>query len=377
MQDEHLKKILDTEEKLKKEQAKFSTLINSLGEAVIVINRRGKITFYNAATLDLLDVHEGIFDQSFDKILPLVDKDGQKQYPVKEVLKNSRVVIRDDLILDKDKERIDLYVNITPITDGTIKVGALALVRNISKQKTLEVQKDEFISIISHELRVPIAVVEGDLSTAMMPGFAEIPEKAQKLLANARQNLIYLSNLLQDLTSLSQAQKSLLDIEISIVKPKELVGELQKDFAVKTAHSDIKIETEVNDNLPELKTSRQRLKEIIVNFLTNAIKYSGKGKIVTLKAKPSPKIKKGVEFSISDQGIGISNEDQKQLFEKAFRSDDEEAQKVKGTGMGLYICKKQAERIGAQLWMKSKFRKGSTFYIEIPINIDKKQTFKS
>lgn len=376
MKDKNLAKILNVEKKLKKEEAKFSTLINSLGEAVFVVDHNGVISFYNAAALDFLDVHNGIFDQSFNKVLPLRDKDGKKTDPLKEVLKNSRVSVRDDLITTKDGKRVNIYLNMTPITEKLAKAGALILVRDISKEKSFEEQKNEFISLISHELRVPLAVVEGDLSTALLPGYAKIESKAKKLLDNARQNLIYLSGLLQDLTSLSQAEKSLLDIEISIVRPRELIEEIKKDFSMKIEKSDVRLKVLIDNNLPDVQTSRQRIKEIIINFLTNAIKYSGKGKLVKLEVQNISKPINSIRISVTDQGIGISKQDQKKLFEKAFRSEDEEARKAKGTGMGLYICKKQAERIGANIWFESELRKGSTFHIEVPVKMTQK-VFKS
>jgi signal transduction histidine kinase len=369
MKDKHLTKAIETEKKLKKEEAKFSALINSLGEAVFVVNPVGKITFYNAAALDFLDIHDGIFEKSFTTILPLTSKDGAKIKLLDEVLKKSRVVIRDDLLSARGNNKINIYVNINPITEGTKILGALILVRDVSKQKNLEEQKNEFISLISHELRVPLAVVEGDLSTALLPGYAQIEEKAKKLLENARQNLIYLSGLLQDLTSLSQAEKSLLDIEISVIRPKELISEIKKDFSMRVEQSNARLKVDIDNDLPDLRSSRQRIKEILVNFLTNAIKYSGEGKLVTLRAKVKDA---SVQFSVTDQGIGISQSDQKKLFEKAFRSEDEQARRVKGTGMGLYICKKQADRIGAKLWFESKFRHGSTFYLEVPKEISQK-----
>ena len=109
-----------------------------------------------------------------------------------------------------------------------------------------------------------------------------------------------------------------------------------------------------------------------MNFMTNALKYSNrKNSTVELRISPSKMYQGGVCFSVSDSGIGMKKKDQAQLFTKFFRSENPQAQAVKGTGMGLYISKKQADKIGATISMESTFGKGSTFSLDVPHNAKK------
>lgn len=368
--------IISSDALLRREQARLITLVNSLAEAIFVVNPQGEIVLYNAAALDLIDTHQEITGQPLTKALPLTDSQGRPFNPVDEILTKSTITLtREDLIFKTGDRSLNLFVNASVIDQNGVKTGALVLARDISKQKTLDNQKDEFISIISHELRSPVAVVEADLSTALMPKVATLPSKTRKLITNASQNLQYLSNLINDLSSLSAAEKSLLNIELSYVEPAELVGQLVENFKKRAEAKGLSFQVEITASLPAVHTSRQRVEETLVNYLTNAIKYSGNSKVVKIIARPSIKIKDGVQFSVVDQGLGISEKDQKQLFKKYYRSSNERALKIKGTGMGLYITKKQAEKIGGQVWVESKLGVGSAFYLEIPRQIRTTETF--
>lgn len=356
-----------------REQAKLSVLINSLSEAVFIVDRVGKIVLYNGAALELLDTHADILNRPFDKLLSL---QGPKRQPVDVValaIAQAKLVIRDDLVYHAGKHIVDVHVTANPIINNGQAEGILVLMRDISQQKTLQDQKDEFISIISHELRTPVAVVEADLSTLLVPGFAQLPDRVLKLVRSAQGSLVFLQGLLQDLSELSQADRSVLNIEVNQIEPVAIINEVIKDLNPKAQAAEIEVKTEVADDLPAIFSSRERLKEILVNLLTNAIKYSGDGKTVVVTAHPSIKMQGGVQFSVSDRGIGMSQADQKQLFAKFFRAENEATQRIKGTGMGLYISKKQADRIGAKIWLESKLNVGSTFYLEVPAKIPSEQ----
>lgn len=358
-----------------KEQNKLKILINSMTEAVFLLDRTGRVVLYNGAALELLDTHEDILGKPISSALPL--EDGSKKSVDLAALyrKEQKLILRDDLIYRSRSHVVNIYATINPVVENGLSEGALILVRDISRQKTLAAQKDEFISIISHELRTPVAVVEADLSTLLVPNFVTLPDKALKLVRSAQSSLVFLQNLLQDLSDLSQADRSVLDIELNEIEPVEIINEIIKDLHSKAEETGVVLHSEVASNLPVVFSSKERLKEILVNFVTNAIKYSGQGKNVTLVARPSIKIQGGVQISIVDQGIGMSLSDQKRLFAKFFRAENAATQKVKGTGMGLYISKRQADRIGAKIWLQSKLGVGSTFFLEVPPKIPGEHKF--
>jgi PAS domain S-box-containing protein len=356
---------------LQKEQSQLRTLVNSLGEAILAVNVKGEITLYNAAALELIDSHNEPNGQSLQKVFGIVDAKNQPVDIVSAVIREGKIVTRDDVFLQRDSDgQIPLYVLITPINEQGEIVGAIIMARDIAKQKTLQAQKDEFLSVVSHELRTPVAIVEADLSTVLLPGYTELPEKASKLLRSASQNITYLSGLLQDISDLSHSERLVLDVELQSVDCQAIAKELTDDFKSRAEKAGLELRLETDNGVTGIVSSSQRINEILVNFLTNAIKYSaGVGKTINFRLAKSSEYEGGVRFDVQDEGLGISEEDQAKLFTKFYRSSDPTVQAIKGTGMGLYITAQQAKKIGGHISMHSELKKGSTFSLDLPARV--------
>ncbi len=357
--------------KLQAEQDKLLALVNSLGEAVFAVDTHGKITLYNAAALDLLDSHGDILKKDFNTILPLIDKDGKSVEVLGTVLSGGKMVTRDDLHTGPEAKKVDLYVMATPVNEAGEYVGAIVMARDVSKQKNLQQQKDEFLSVVSHELRTPVAIVEADISTVLSPHFvAKVPDNVVKLLKSASQNITYLSGLLQDISDLSHSERMVLDVELKNIEITNFTKSLCESMQERAKAEGLELKMALNLKDEKIFSSEQRVQEILINFLTNAIKYSAKvGKTISLTVQPSQKFTGGIEFTVQDQGIGISPSDQKKLFHKFYRSANSKVQAIKGTGMGLYITQEQAKKIGGEIRMESELGKGSIFYLDLPASI--------
>lgn len=349
----------------------LSSLVNTITDAVFLLDNNGKILYYNGAALELVDTHLEIRNKYLSDIIKFYDGSKKRVDPVKLTLKSSKLFISDDIVISQAGKQLQLYVTSATIKTGSHSTGAVLMARDISAQKTLDMQKDEFLAVISHELRTPIAVVEADISTALMPKFAKIPIKTKKLLESAYYNLELLSNLLQDLSQLTKADQSLLDTEVKPIQVNSLLRGLVNDFKDQAAKSNINIKLVLARKLPSIMSSESRIREILVNYLTNAIKYGAEGKKVIIEAMPSDNIIGGIKFSVTDFGLGISREDQKNIYSKYFRADAIKAKHIKGTGIGLYITKKQADKLGAKVWFESQAGKGSTFYLEVASIIER------
>ncbi|MBI2797753.1 PAS domain-containing protein [Candidatus Saccharibacteria bacterium] len=359
------------------QNARMRTLVNSLAEAIIAVDPRGLITMYNSAALELIDSHADILGESLQEVLPL-SRDGSPVNIWPPVVSTSGIVVRDDLILQRKTGTINVYIAATPIIDQGQTTGAIVLARDVSQQKSLESQKDEFLSIVSHELRTPVATVEADVSTVLTPGFTKLPEAALKLLNDAHQNILYLSGLLQDISDLSHSQRLVLDTELRRINASSLVNRLVGDFTDRAKNKGLSLKTYFEDNLPEVTTSEQRLEEIMINFLTNAIKYSApKGKEILITARKSKLLLGGLRLCVVDQGLGISDGDQRRLFKKFYRANTAEVQQISGTGMGLYIVARQAKQIGARLGFRSAVGKGSAFSIDLPPAVPPEKVMKA
>lgn len=362
--------LADTSKQLDTERQRLLALLNSLADAVIAVDESGRVTHYNGAALFLLNTNTNITGNNISGLLPLKDTDGHHIDLLQVAANQPGILRRADLMLaTSENTAMNLDLSISPVRMSGDKRssgnGYIMVLRDITKQRSLQQQRDEFISVASHELRTPLAIAEANLSTALLPGYAKIEPKAMHLLEQAHGNIIFLSDLIRDLTTLSRADQGALSVDLKLIRPEELVEQLLGDYRAEAENKGLEIITKVTDNPSPVLTSEYRVHEILQNFITNAIKYTPKGS-VTLGASPSHDINGGVIFSVADTGIGISRADQKHLFSKFYRSEDFRTRQTGGTGLGLYITTKLAERLSAKIWFDSQLNHGSTFYLEVP-----------
>lgn len=235
--------------------------------------------------------------------------------------------------------------------------------RDITHEKSLEEERDEFISVISHELRTPIAIAEGDISNAQLLANKRGSHiDITQALEEAHQQVIFLSNLINDLSTLARAERGKLEVNSTGINVTNLIESLAKNYEMEAESKHLKLITDISPHLELLYTTELYVREILQNFITNALKYTPEGSI-TLRAQPKDE---GVEFQVSDTGIGISRNDQDKVFNKFFRSEDYRTRQTSGTGLGLYITAKLASLIKAKLSVESQLNEGSTFSIYVP-----------
>jgi two-component system phosphate regulon sensor histidine kinase PhoR len=353
------------------EHERLISLINSMADGVIAVDEHQAIAIYNGAALNILDVNGDLQGKSISKLLKVIDPHN-KPVDIEHLIKSTQTPMtdRDLRLLYPNNETINLYISIAPVHLGfgvKGQRGHVLLLRDITHEKSLEEERDEFISVVSHELRTPIAIAEGNISNAQfaVSKDSDIPEAIKESLRAAHDQILFLSGMVNDLATLSRAERGKLNIEVEAINIVELVNDLVQNYEPSANQKGLKLLAHLDPDLSLLKSSRLYVREILQNFLTNAIRYTQEGS-VTILAKPQAK---GVLFSISDTGIGIGKTDKAKVFDKFFRSEDYRTRQFSGTGLGLYVTKKLAHLLKAELNLESELNKGSTFSVYVP-NVD-------
>jgi PAS domain S-box-containing protein len=350
------------------EHGRLVALINSIGEAVIITDLNGNISIYNGAALDLLNTNISVTGKKFSDVVRLFTNEAKFYDIIEEAITSKKVIKREDLhFFTNQKETINIYVSISPIRSGISEQatsGFIIILRDITSEKTLDEERDEFISVTSHELRTPIAVAEANISTALLPQFSSnVDPKMQELLTQAHQNILFLSGLVNDLSTLARAERGSLKLKLKTLDPVDLLKQLYQTYLDEAKSKNLKLNINIVGKIPQIYNSELYMQEILQNFITNAIKYTLTGSVtLAVKALNS----KGVVFSVKDTGIGIPKADQKRIFTKFFRSENFRTRQTRGTGLGLYITIKLAEKIKAKIHFESRLNHGSAFYIEVP-----------
>jgi len=349
------------------ERQRLTSLINSMADGVIAIDEKKIIVIYNGAALNILDVNSTIFNKPVDQVLKLLDKNKQPLSTVALIDSiKTAFSTRDYLINYPDGSVINLYLSIAPVHLGYGYAGAqghVVLLRDITREKSLEEERDEFISVVSHELRTPIAIAEGNISNAQF-----LVEKTGDLnqikdaLKQTYDQIGFLAGMINDLATLSRAERGRLEVEVEDINAHDLINDLVTSYGPQAEAKKLMLKSEIDPALEILHSSKLYAREVLQNFVTNAIKYTETGS-VTIGAKPRDK---GILFWVQDTGIGISKSDQDKVFDKFFRSEDFRTRQNNGTGLGLYVTMKLARLLHAEINMQSELNKGSRFDIYIP-----------
>lgn len=349
------------------EHERLNSLINSMIDGVIAVDEKTHVALYNGSALNILDRNDSITGKSLNDILDVIDNNNQT-VDMQSLVKATKVatVNRDLRLKYSDGSTINLYLSIAPVHLGYGQEGQrghVLLLRDISREKSLEEERDEFISVVSHELRTPIAIAEGNIGNAEF--ILEKTGNMQQIkdaLKQAHDQTLFLASMINDLSTLSRAERGVLKVEVEAINVHDLIMDLARNYEAEAAQKNLKLHTHISPHLEMLQSSKLYVREILQNFITNAIKYTESGS-VTIGAEPA---EKGVNLWVEDTGIGISIGDQERVFDKFFRSEDFRTRQNNGTGLGLYVTMKLARLLHANISLHSELNKGSRFTIFVP-----------
>jgi PAS domain S-box-containing protein len=256
-----------------------------------------------------------------------------------------------------------------PLKDAEGRVtGVIKYAKVVTEQKKLEDQRraveqfrNELISLASHEIRAPLTSIRGYAET-LTNGAANLdPEEFREFVQIIDHESQRLETLVTDLLDMSQVDEGKLRLDPGPCALAPVCEEAIRVTVGASSRHDVK--SHVPPDLPQIRASRERVRQILVNLLSNATKYSPDGGTVTLTAGTVGGV---VRVSVSDEGIGIPEDAQERLFTRFYRVRAPETADVQGTGLGLYICKVIVEGYGGRLWAESRPGDGSTFHVELP-----------
>jgi len=253
---------------------------------------------------------------------------------------------------------------LVPVQDASGRVQGLVLsLMDTTERKKLDQLKDEFIGLVSHELRSPLTVITGAVNTVLTEGERLSTEETRQLLQDAAWEADSLSHLLGNLLELSRVQADRLFLHIAPISVKNVLqGTVEKVRRQSSVHQFL---LDLPKELPSVYADQLRLERILYNLLENAVKYSPKGSKIQVSVKPQEDY---LVFCISDQGIGISPADQDKLFGPFQRLENSQVDAVKGAGLGLLVCRRLVEAHEGQIWVESEPGRGSTFFFTLPLS---------
>lgn len=357
---------------------KSEVVINAIADGVIALSGQGVIQLINPAAQQIIGWgKQDALSLDYKSVLKLVDKNDHEVTPAndpvtKALADNKEVNTHDLSLITNSGKKILVSVIVSPV--GQPGEGVIIVFRDITLERREERQQAEFISTAAHEMRTPVASIEGYLGLALNPATAQVDEKARDFINKAHESAQHLGNLFQDLLDVSKADDGRLSNNPKVVDVVEfthdVVEGLRPKAEQKGLHMLFKPQPDDDEKAGERRLNpvyysnvdNDHLREVIANLTENAIKYTPSGDIVIDIGGDNDH----VTISFADSGIGIPKEDQGHLFQKFYRVDNSDTREIGGTGLGLYLCRRLVETMNGRIYVDSEYKKGSTFYVEIP-----------
>ena len=355
-------------EEVVERKEELESIIESVYAGLIVVGRRGRIMQMNPSARTML----GLDNQD---VQGLAMEDVIKNEIVIAVLSqslNENVEVAQEVDIgghNPSEEKI--YQVQTALVKGEDQsiIGVVAIFNDITEIRSIERMKTAFVSTVSHELRTPLTAIKGFISTLLTDtdGYYDIDTK-REFYTIIDTECDRLTRLISDLLNVSRIEAGrALQLNLKPVKLNILIEKVvtaQKSYDTK---HDFAVEIE---ELPDVTADEDKLDQIFTNLISNAIKYSPRGGMITIRGKREDE---SVLFSVSDQGIGIPKEHQNKVFDRFHRVDNRDTREAGGTGIGLFLVKHLVDAHHGDIWIDSEVGKGSTFTFRLPINSESQE----
>ena len=354
----------------------------TIHDGILIVNKDGVIKFINPAAVEMTGCEkpENAINLDYALVMKFEKSDGTRVDDnnnefLTAVRTNQEFESRDFVLISKQADKkTPIALRMTPSGDG--RSDRIVTFRNIAKELEEEGAQTEFISTASHEMRTPVASIEGYLGLALNPQTATIDARARQYLESAHNASQHLGNLFRDLLDVTKLDDKRIHTHLV---PLELTGFVKKfsdEYIPKFKEKNINYSFGADsmkskrfaggkaiDQVVYTFADVDFLGEILANLVENAIKYTPEGGAIWVNVQGDGD---RALINVTDTGIGIAAEDLQHIFQKFYRADNSQTRTVGGTGLGLYLVKQRVEAMSGRVWAESAFGEGSTFYVSLP-----------
>ncbi len=355
-------------------------VVKNLHEGIIITDKSGTVRMVNAAAASLIGLNDASKATGLDYglILKIESKEGRElsdnENPLVQSMKSSQPLDNfiGRIITDSPAKRPPVAISMV-IADGLAQ-NRIIIMRDVTKELEDEGEQTEFISTASHEMRTPVASIEGYLSLALNPQTATIDDRARGYLNAAHAASQHLGKLFQDLLDVTRLEDGKIRPNFTPEEMSALIETLTMDHAIEA--KDAKLNFRFGSSDPTTFNQPRRIsqvvygfvdvnfmREIMDNLISNACKYTPAGGSIYVNVRGDGD---RVLINVTDTGIGISASDLDHIFQKFYRADNSDTRTIGGTGLGLFIVKQRVEAMGGRIWAESAFGEGTTFYVSLP-----------
>ncbi|MCA1991109.1 MAG: response regulator [Coleofasciculus sp. S288] len=375
---DHAKRLAEATFQQQETLAYLSAIINNLADGLLVTDTRGKISHWNPALsamfnlqgIDLINRDcEDFFSHELAELVAITKEYSREVFTAEVKLVGNRfgkavatAILRESLSNNP--------------SDSCI--GSVILIRDITIEKEVDQVKTDFISTVSHELRTPLTsilgfakIVSKKLEDTIFPKVQAPEAKTQRAIKQVAQNIDImvsegerLTKLINDVLDIAKMEAGRIDWNMQYFSAHELIERATSATFALFEQKGIELIIDVQENLSDILGDRDRLLQVVINLISNALKFTDEGSVTCRASCTDDEI----TISVIDTGIGIPEADQPKIFEKFKQVGNPLTDKPKGTGLGLSICQQIVKHHGGKIWVESQLGQGSTFSFTLPLN---------
>lgn len=343
------------------ETAKLAAIVEYSNDPIISMTPEGVITSWNrSAERTFGYTADELLGKSILTIVP-PERHAEEAEILARLERGEHIAQFETQRLTKANKLLDISLTISPVKDASgIITGSSKIARDITEKKQAERRKNDFIGMVSHELKTPLTSTRSYIQVLLIEARKRNSDAfVVNALTRADVQTKKMSHMIQDFLNLARLEDGKVQLVQQVFELRLLIEEIASDaqFLTKTHRIEL---TDCRDI--EVRADREKIGQVLMNLLTNAIKYSPKGGAIRISCKREPG---KVRIGVSDEGIGISVADQQKLFERFYRVENEQLQTVSGFGIGLYLVSEMLKYHNSRIAVESREGAGSTFYFSL------------
>jgi PAS domain S-box-containing protein len=352
-----------------REKAKDQAILASIADALVVTDDEGRIVLVNKQAKFMFEwVQKDVIGEKLVDAVPLMDETGAlisaELRPSTLALKTKNKSVCFANYCQRENNLIPLQISSAPVMFEENQIGAITLFRNISHEKEIENMKSEFVSTVSHELRTPLTSIREGVAQVFEELLGPINEDQKEFLTIAMDEIDRLTSIINDLLDISKIESGGLVLRKSWVDFVDLLRPVIFNYKNLTKSKNIELVAKFPlEEMVEIYCDPDKIKQIITNLLTNAYKFTNKGGKIEVELINE---EDQIRIAIRDTGVGISKENLPKVFRKFLQVGRTAGPGIKGTGLGLTICKHLVELHTGKIWVESTLDHGSCFYFTLP-----------
>jgi two-component system phosphate regulon sensor histidine kinase PhoR len=347
-------------EDLEHERARISAMLDGMVEGVVAVDAHDQIVAMNEPARALFDVRTGRGEHK--PLLEVIRNADVHALLGRARIAEGRAGARRELRVPGAPPRT-VQASAVPVDLGHGDIGVVMVLHDVTELRRLETVRTEFVANVSHELRTPLTAIHGYLETLLGGGLDE-PADARRFLEIVFRHTERLGRLLDDLTDLSDIELGRIHLQLGSVAVGDVVESVVAIMRPRAETRGVTLAAALPSDLPEVTADHDRLEQILINLVDNAVKYTDAGGRVTVSARPVGAV---VEIAVADTGVGIPPADLPRITERFYRVDKARSRELGGTGLGLAIVKHLVSAHGGELTIESEPGRGTTVRVGLPI----------